>query len=500
MLVDLLLGFQVAFEWQNLAFCFAGALLGTLIGVLPGIGPAGALALLLPATMAVPPVTAIIMMAGIYYGAMYGGSTTAILVNIPGEAASIVTTLDGYQMAQKGRAGPALAIAALGSFAAGLLAIAGLVFVAPPLADIALSFQSPEFVALIVLGLTLTSYIAFGSKRRAFMMAAFGLLLGTIGLDPVDGVERLTFGSTYLLDGIGLVPLVMGLFGVAEVLVNIDDNIRQSTVSGSVGRVMPSRNDLKDSAGPTLRGSGLGFLIGIIPGGNAIIASMLSYITERKLSRTPERFGQGAIEGVAGPEAANNSAAVSAFVPLVTLGIPTNSVMALMLAGLMVQGVSPGPMFISQHADVFWGLMASMIIGNAMLLVLNLPLIGLWIRLLKIEYRYLFPVLLLFCFIGAYVVNNSYFDVGVMLVFGLFGFWMRRNRLEPAPLILAFVLGPMLEENLRRTLIVSEGSFGIFFERPIALTFLCLALLLPIIGSLPAMAGRLTKIRAPEDV
>lgn len=500
MAFDLLLGFQVALEWQNLAFCFVGALLGTLIGVLPGIGPAGALALLLPATMALPPVAAIIMMSGIYYGAMYGGSTTAILVNMPGEAASIITTLDGYRMAQNGRAGPALAIAALGSFAAGLLATVGLVFIAPPLADMALKFQSPEFVALLVLGLTLTSYIAFGSKRRAFMMAALGLLLGTIGLDPVDGMERMTFGSLYLMDGIGLVPLVMGLFGVAEVLVNIDDNIRQSTVSNLVGRATPTRQDIKDSANPVLRGSALGFLIGIIPGGNAIIASMLSYITERKVSRTPSRFGQGAIEGVAGPEAANNAAAVSAFVPLVTLGIPTNSVMALMLAGLMVQGVSPGPTFISQHAEVFWGLMASMILGNAMLLVLNLPLIGLWIKLLKISYRYLFPVLLLLCFIGAYVVNNSYFDVGVMLVFGLLGFWMRRNALEAAPLILAFVLGPMLEENLRRTLIVSEGSFTIFLERPIALTFLCLALFLPIIGSLPSIGSRLLKIRAPEDV
>ncbi len=499
MLNELLFGFEVALAWQNLLFCFGGVLLGTLIGVLPGIGPAGALALLIPATMALPPVTAIIAMAGIYYGAMYGGSTTAILVNMPGEAASIVTTLDGYRMAQAGRAGPALAIAAIGSFAAGLLAIVGLVFIAPPLADVALRFQSAEFVALLVFGLTLTSYIAFGSKRRAFMMAAFGLLLGSIGLDPVDGVERLTFGSTYLIDGIGLVPLVMGLFGVSEVLVNIDDDIRQSVLAKSVGRPMPTRQDLRDSAAPVARGGVLGFLIGIIPGGNAIIASLLSYMLERKVSRTPERFGKGAIEGVAGPEAANNSAAVSAFVPLTTLGIPTNSVMALMLAGLMVQGVAPGPTFISAHADVFWGLMASMVIGNAMLLVLNLPLIGLWIKLLNVPYRYLFPVLLLFCFIGAYVVNHSYFDVGVMLATGLLGYWMRRNALEPAPLILAFVLGPMLEENLRRTLIISEGSFGIFLDRPIALAFLALAVLLPLLGALPAIGSRLTKIRTPAD-
>ncbi|MFA7665716.1 MAG: tripartite tricarboxylate transporter permease [Burkholderiaceae bacterium] len=499
MLNELLFGFEVALAWQNLLFCFGGVLLGTLIGVLPGIGPAGALALLIPATMALPPVTAIIAMAGIYYGAMYGGSTTAILVNIPGEAASIVTTLDGYRMAQAGRAGPALAIAALGSFVAGLLAIVGLVFVAPPLADIALRFQSPEFVALLLFGLTLTSYVSFGSKRRAFMMAAFGLLLGTIGLDPVDGIERLTFGSTYLMDGIGLVPLVMGLFGVSEVLVNIDDDIRQSALAKSVGRPMPTRQDVRDSTLPITRGSVLGFLIGIIPGGNAIIASLLSYMLERKVSSTPERFGKGAIEGVAGPEAANNSAAVSAFVPLTTLGIPTNSVMALMLAGLMVQGVSPGPTFITVHAEVFWGLMASMVVGNAMLLVLNLPLIGLWIKLLHVPYRYLFPILLLFCFIGAYVVNNSFFDVGVMMVAGLLGYWMRRNALEAAPLILAFVLGPMLEENLRRTLIISEGSFAVFLDRPIALAFLGIAVLFPLIGLLPAINARLTKVRAPGD-
>ncbi len=499
MLADLLLGFQVALDWHNLAFCFVGVLVGTLIGVLPGIGPAGALALLLPATMALPPVTAIIVMSGIYYGAMYGGSTTAILMNIPGEAASIVTTLDGYRMAQSGRAGPALAISAIGSFVASLLAIVGLIFVAPPLAELALAFQSPEFVALLLLGLTLTSYIAFGSKRRAFMMAALGLLIGTIGADPVDGVMRMTFGVTNLIGGIGLVPVVMGLFGVAEVLINIDSNIKRSEVC-EIGRLMPTRQDLKDSTLPIVRGSFLGFLIGIIPGGNAIIASMLSYIAERKLSKTPEKFGQGAIAGVAGPESANNAAAVSAFVPLVTLGIPTNSVMALMLAGLMVQGISPGPTFITNHPEVFWGLMASMVIGNAMLLVLNLPLIGLWVRLLKISYRYLFPVLLLLCFIGAYAVSNSFFDVGVMLVFGLLGFWMRRNELEPAPLILAFVLGPLLEENLRRTLIVSNGSFSIFLDRPIALTFLCIAVLLPVFAWLPSVGSKLAKISVSEKV
>ena len=478
----LIYGFGVAFQIQNLLLCLAGCIIGTLVGVLPGIGPAGALAMLLPVTLAMPPVSAVIMLAGIYYGAMYGGSTTAILINIPGEAASIVTTIDGNRMAQQGRAGPALAIAALGSFVAGTLSVLGLMFVAPPLASVALAFQSPEYVALVILGLTFLSYVSMGSTARAMMMAAAGLLLGTVGNDPVGGVDRFTFGLSDLGDGFGLVPVVVGLFGVSEILVNLYQQDDTRNFTAKIGRLMPSREDLTRSIMPILRGSGIGFLIGLLPGGNAILAAILSYAVERRTSKTPERFGHGAIEGVAGPEAANNAASISCFVPVLTLGVPTNAIMALLLAALMIHGVLPGPQLINRNPELFWGTIASMHIGNAMLLVLNLPLVGLWVRLLRVPYNYLFPLVLLFCVLGAYTVGNSTFDLLVMIGFGVLGFVMRLAGFEPAPLILAYILGPLFEENLRRTLVVSDGSFAVFLQRPIALTLLLIAVVVPLLS------------------
>jgi putative tricarboxylic transport membrane protein len=487
----LLYGFSIAFEFRNLLFCLVGCIIGTLVGVLPGIGPAGALAMLLPVTITMSPVSAVIMLAGIYYGAMYGGSTTAILINIPGEAASIVTTIDGNRMAQQGRAGPALAIAAIGSFVAGTLAVLGLMLVAPPLASVALAFQSPEYVALVILGLTFLSYLSLGSMPRAMMMAAAGLLLGTVGNDPVGGVNRFTFGSSELGDGFGLVPVVVGLFGVSEVLINLYQREGIRTVTEKIGRLLPTREDMARSVMPILRGSGIGFLIGLLPGGNAIIAAILSYAIERRSSKTPERFGKGAIEGVAGPEAANNAASVSCFVPVLTLGVPTNAIMALLLAALMIHGVLPGPQLINRNPELFWGTIASMHIGNAMLLVLNLPLVGLWVRLLRVPYNYMFPLILLFCVLGAYTVGNSTFDLFVMIGFGVLGFVMRIAGFEPAPLILAYILGPLFEENLRRALVVSDGSFAVFLERPITLSLLSIAVAVPLLSVLIPRLRRL---------
>jgi putative tricarboxylic transport membrane protein len=490
----LLYGFSVAFQYQNLLLCLVGCIIGTLVGVLPGIGPAGALAMLLPVTLSMPPVSAVIMLAGIYYGAMYGGSTTAILINIPGEAASIVTTIDGNRMAQQGRAGPALAIAALGSFVAGTIAVLGLMFVAPPLASVALAFQSPEYVALVILGLTFLSYVSMGSTARAMMMAAAGLLLGTVGNDPVGGVDRFTLGITDLGAGFGLVPVVVGLFGVSEILVNLYEKGSVRSFTTKIGRLLPTRADLARSVMPVLRGSGIGFLIGLLPGGNAIIAAILSYAIERRVSNSPERFGSGAIEGVAGPESANNAASISCFVPVLTLGVPTNAIMALLLAALMIHGVLPGPQLISRNPELFWGTIASMHIGNAMLLVLNLPLVGLWVHLLRAPYNYLFPLVLLFCVLGAYTVGNSVFDLYVMIGFGVLGFVMRIAGFEPAPLILAYILGPLLEENLRRALVVSDGSFAMFLERPIALVLLLIAIVVPLLSAIVPRFRRVASV------
>lgn len=466
---NLFLGFSVIFEPYNILFCFIGVFIGTLIGVLPGIGPVGAMSLLLPATYKVSPLASLVMLAGIYYGAQYGGSTTSILVNIPGEASSVVTCLDGYQMARQGRGGAALGIAAFSSFIAGTFSLVALMLIAPPLASIALQFGPPEYFGLMCLGLTILIYLASGSILRAIMMAALGVMLGCVGQDLETGSTRFVFGIPELLDGIGLAPFVMGLFGVSEVLLNIEQRLKRGTVhEGKIKGLLPNWQDWKDSIMPIFRGSIFGFFLGILPGGGAVISSFVSYAVEKKVSKHPERFGKGAIEGVAGPESANNAASGGAFIPLLTLGIPSNVVMALLLGALMIHGITPGPLFIANNPDIFWGVIASMYIGNVMLLVLNLPLIGLWVQVLKVPYKVLFPLILLFCVIGAYSINSSTFDIAVMLVFGVLGYLMRKYKFECAPMVLAFVLGPMFEKSLRLSLLLSDGSFLIFFTRPIA--------------------------------
>jgi putative tricarboxylic transport membrane protein len=473
---NILLGFQVALAPMNLFFCFLGVLIGTLVGVLPGLGPVAAMSLLLPSTFHVSPVAAVIMLAGIYYGAMYGGSTTSILVNIPGEAASVVTCLDGYQMARKGRAGPALGMAAFGSFIAGTVSIIGLMFLAPPLAEMALKFGPPEYFSLMLLGLVILTFLAGGSMTKALLMAAFGLFLGLVGMDIMTATPRFTLGFYFLTDGVGLVPVVMGLFGISEVLINVEAGLKQEVFQTKIKNLLPTLKDWKDSIWPILRGSVIGFFLGILPGGGAVISSFVSYAVEKKVSKHPEKFGTGIIEGVAGPESANNAATGGAFIPLFTLGLPSNAVMAMLLGALIIYGMQPGPMLIKQHPDLFWGAVTSMYIGNVMLLVLNLPLIGLWVKILKIPYPVLFPLILLFCLIGVYSLNNNVAEIGLMLVFGGLGYLMKKFDYEAAPLVLALVLGPMMEHALRQSLIMSNGSPAIFFTRPISLV-ICLGVL-----------------------
>jgi len=486
----LMLGFGICFQPINLLVCFIGVLVGTLVGVLPGIGPVAAISLVLPATFKITPVQSLIMLAGIYYGAMYGGSTTSILVNVPGEAASVVTCLDGYQMARQGRAGPALGIAAFGSFIAGTFGVIGLVFLAPPLAEIALKFGPPEYFSLVILGVTLVSYLGGGSLIKDLMMATVGLLLASIGTDIMTGAQRFTFGVIEIAEGLGLVPVVMGLFGISEVLVNIEQELKTSSiVEGKIKNLLPNLKDWRDSKWPIIRGSILGFFIGILPGGGALISSFASYAIEKKVSKHPEKFGKGAIEGVAGPESANNSAAQAAFIPLLTLGIPANAVMAILLGALMIHGITPGPLLMEKYPDLFWGTIASMYVGNGMLLILNLPLIGIWVQILKVPYPILFPLILLFCLIGSYSINNMVMDVLVMVVFGLVGYLMKKTNFSGAPLILAFVLGPMLEDNLRRSLIMSYGHFNIFYTRPISAIFIITALII-LVSSIIKIKGR----------
>src|SRR5512135_1705541 len=414
-------GLSVAVQPWNLLFCFIGVLIGTLVGVLPGLGPVAAISLLLPATFRASPVASIIMLSGIYYGAMYGGSTTSILVNIPGEAASVVTCLDGYKMARQGRAGPALVIAAFGSFIAGTLSIVGLMFIAPPLAEMALKFGPPEYFSLMIMGLTVLTFLASGPMWKALLMAAFGLFLGCMGMDNMTASYRFTFDILELSDGVGLVPVVMGLFGISEVMLNVEQSMERSIFETKIQNLLPNLKDWGDSIFAMLRGTVIGFFLGVLPGGGAVISSFVSYAVEKKVSKNPERFGTGMIAGVAGPEAANNAATGGAFIPLLTLGIPANSVMAILLGALIIHGVQPGPMLVKEHPEIFWGAVASMYLGNAMLLVLNLPLIGLWVRLLKVPYPILFPMILLFCLIGCYSLNNSVVEVIVMVVFGLVG-------------------------------------------------------------------------------
>jgi putative tricarboxylic transport membrane protein len=492
------IGLSVALQPENLLYCFIGVFIGTLVGVLPGIGPIGAMSLLLPVTFKATPEAAIIMLAGIYYGAMYGGSTTSILVNIPGEAASVVTCLDGYQMARQGRAGPALGISAFGSFIAGTLSIIGLMLLALPLSRFALRFGPPEYFTLMVLGLTILIYVAHGSMSKALIMAAFGVVLGLVGLDSINARPCFTFGRMELVDGVGLVPICMGLFGISEVLLNIERVIRRDLFKTRIKGLLPTAKDWKDSTRPLARGTILGFFLGILPGGGAIISSFISYALEKRLSKHPERFGKGAIEGVAGPEAANNAATGGAFIPLMTLGIPPNVVMAMLLGAFMIHGVTPGPLMMKQNPGLFWGIITSMYIGNGMLLVLNLPLIGMWVQILKIPYKILFPLILLFCLIGVYSVSNSVFDIYVMLIFGILGYLMNKFGYEGAPLVLAFVLGPMMESNLRKSLIISQGDFSVFFTRPLAATSLIVALFLLISPFIPWMGRKRREIPKEE--
>ena len=491
----ILFGAQVVFQPMNLLFCFLGVLMGTLVGVLPGLGPTAAIALLLPNTFHVSPVTAIIMLAGIYYGAMYGGSTTSILVNIPGEAASVITCLDGYQMARKGRAGPALGIAAFGSFIAGTVSVIGLMVVAPPLAKFALAFGPPEYFSLMLLGIIILIYLASGSILKALMMFVFGLLLSTIGMDAISGTQRLTFGILELSDGVGLIPAIMGLFGVAEVIANVEEEMKRDLVTAKVKNLLPNLQDWKDSFWPIIRGSFLGFFIGILPGPAPVISAFSSYAIEKRLSKHPEKFGTGVIEGVAGPESANNAATGGAFIPLFTLGIPVNSVIAILLGAFMIHGIQPGPMIITKHPELFWGTVMSMYLGNAMLLVLNLPLIGLWVQVLKVPYPILFPLILLFCLIGVFSLNYSQVEIALMIGFGVFGYLARKFQFEMAPLVLAIVIGPMMENNLRLALVISQGSPMIFITHPISAVFIFITLALLISPLVPWIGKRRQKLQ-----
>lgn len=498
-LQDLLYGFSICLQPMNLLACFAGVFIGTLIGVLPGIGPAGAMSLLLPVSFGLSPVGAIIMLSGIYYGAMYGGSTTSILVNIPGEAASVVTCLDGHQMALQGRAGPALGISAFGSFIAGTFGLIGLMFLASPLAEFALKFGPPEYFSLMWLGMSVLIYLTQGSILRGLAMAGIGLFLSLIGQDIVAGTERYTFGLLGLVDGVGLIPMVMGLFGVSEILLGLEKQQERTVVETSIKHLFPNKEDWRKSAKPIGRGTMIGFFLGILPGGGAVISSFLSYAIEKRFSRHPERFGQGAIEGVAGPEAANNAASSGSFIPLFSLGIPSNIIMALLLGALMIHGLRPGPLLLAEHPEIFWGTLASMYVGNVMLLALNLPLIGIWVKILRVPYRLLFPLILLFCLIGAYSGSTNVFDIYVMIFFGVLGYALRKLDYEAAPLVLAFVLGPMLEQNLRQALLLSDGSLATFVTRPISAVSLALSALLLLSAILPSLQKKRGVIPVESD-
>lgn len=487
LLSNLQLGFEVALSLQNILYCFVGVLLGTLIGVLPGIGPVATIAMLLPATFALPPVSALIMLAGIYYGAQYGGSTTAILVNLPGESSSVVTCLDGHAMARQGRAGAALAIAAMGSFFAGTVATLVLVMAAPPLAELALRFGPAEYFSLMVLGLVAAVVLARGSLLKALGMILLGLLIGLVGADVNTGQFRYTFGLPNLADGIGFVVVAMGIYGFGHIIANLEKPDERTTGIAPIGSLFPTRQDLKDSWAAVLRGTGLGSALGILPGGGALLASFASYTLEKRIARDPSRFGKGAIEGVAGPESANNAGAQTSFIPVLTLGLPTNPVMALMVGAMMIHGIAPGPQVMTERPELFWGMVASMWVGNLFLVLLNLPLIGIWVKLLSVPYRLLYPAILLFCCIGVYSLNNSAIDVGLALLFGLLGYLFIKLDCEPAPLLIALVLGPMMEENLRRAMTLSRGDPTVFVSRPLSLALLVVAAALLVMVVLPAV-------------
>jgi len=475
---NLALGVSVAVSLQNLFWCLAGALVGTAIGVLPGVGPVATMALLLPVTYYLPPEGALIMLAGIYYGAQYGGSTTSILVNLPGEASSVITCLDGYQMAKQGRAGPALAIAAIGSFFAGCVATIIIAVAAPPLTLLAQQFAPADYCSLMLLGLVFAVVLARGSVIKAIGMIFLGLLLGIVGTDVNTGNTRYTFGLDDLFDGIGFVPLAMGVFGIAEIMSNLTNPERRDLISSKVSGLFPTAADLKRCIGPILRGTGLGGMLGILPGGGAVLASFSAYTLEKRISRTPEKFGTGMIEGVAAPESANNAAAQTSFIPMLTLGIPSNAVMAMMIGGMMIHGIIPGPQVMEQKPGLFWGMIVSMWFGNLMLVVLNLPLVGMWVKMLLVPYRLLSVAILFFCCIGVYSLNNSANEVLFITFFGLIGYLMMRLDCEPAPMLLGFILGPMMETYLRRAMLLSRGDPWVFLQRPLSLSFLILAALL----------------------
>jgi putative tricarboxylic transport membrane protein len=483
---NLAIGFGTALTLTNLLYAFVGCMIGTLIGVLPGIGPVATLAMLLPTTYALQPTSALIMLAGIYYGAQYGGSTTAILVNLPGESSSVVTCLDGYQMARRGRAGAALAIAALGSFFAGTVGTLVLAGLAAPMVELAFKFGPAEYFSLMVLGLIGAVVLASGSLVKAIAMILLGLLLGLVGTDVNSGVARYSFDIPELADGIGFVGVAMGVFGFAEIIANLEHGGEKRQVfTDKVGRLWPSKKEFKEAFGAIIRGTSLGAVLGVLPGGGALLASFAAYTLEKKVGKADPPFGQGNIRGVAAPESANNAGAQTSFIPMLTLGIPPNAVMALMIGAMTIHNIQPGPQVMTSNPTLFWGLIASMWIGNLMLVILNLPLIGMWVQLLKVPYRLLYPAILVFCGIGVYSINNNTFDVQMTVVFGVLGYVFYKLRCEPAPLILGFILGPMMEENLRRAMLLSRGDPTVFFTRPLSLTLLLMALALVLIVALP---------------
>ncbi|AMR79380.1 conserved hypothetical protein; putative TRANSMEMBRANE PROTEIN [Cupriavidus taiwanensis] len=490
LLTNLSLGFSTALTFQNLAYAFLGCVLGTLIGVLPGLGPLATIAMLLPVTYTLPPVAALIMLAGIYYGAQYGGSTTAILVNLPGESSSVVTTIDGYQMARRGRAGVALATAGLGSFFAGCVATMILAAFAAPLSELAFKFGPAEYFSLMVLGLIGAVVLASGSLVKAIAMIVLGLLLGLVGTDVNSGAARFSFDVPELTDGLNFVSVAMGIFGFAEIIANLEQKEHRETFTDHITNLFPTKDDFKRMIPAVLRGTALGSALGILPGGGASLASFAAYSLEKKTSKHPQEFGKGAIEGVAGPESANNAASQTSFIPLLTLGIPPNAVMALMVGAMTIHNIQPGPQVMTSNPALFWGLIASMWIGNLMLIVLNLPLIGIWVKLLKVPYRYLYPAILTFCCIGVYSVQNTTFDVFQTAAFGVVGYLFIKLRCEPAPLLLGFVLGPMMEENFRRSLLLSRGDFSVFVTRPLSLGLLIAAAVLVVIVALPSIKAK----------
>jgi TctA family transporter len=494
---NLYLGFSVALSAQNLMYCFIGVFLGTLIGVLPGIGPLATIAMLLPITFNLPAIPALIMLAGIYYGCQYGGSTTAILVKLPGESASVVTCIDGHEMARQGRAGPALAIAALGSFIAGTIGTILIAQLGPPIAELALQFGAAEYFSLMVMGLIASAVLAHGSLLKALAMILLGLVFGIVGTDVNSGMARYSFGIAGLTDGISFTVIAMALFGFAEIVSNLEQGgTKRDLLFQKIKHLYPTRDDLKRSWKPILRGTGLGAFFGALPGAGPTIAAFSTYALEKKVAKDPSRFGKGAIEGVAGPESANNAAAQCAFIPTLTLGIPGSATMALMLGALTIQGIAPGPQVMTQRPELFWGLIASMWIGNAMLVVLNLPLVGLWVKLLTVPYRMLFPAIMMFMVIGVYSLNNSALDLYMMVAFGMLGYLFMKLKCEPAPLILAFVLGPLMEENLRRALLISRGDPTVFIERPISAGFLLATVILLCVMILPSVLARRKEVLA----